>query len=793
MLYQYFIIAYRHLAKDKLYSLILTIGLGIGLGVFLFGVKIFLEGATYDSFHRDIDRIYCIVQKYQLQNGEEKNRAYVPYTLATTVKNETPSVEDVTRFFQPGRMIVASGQRKFYENSVYVVDPNFLEFFTFDILYGNKATMLAQQNSILLTRSAAVKYFGQENPVGQILTLDNKVHVVVTGIVEDNSRYQSLSSMQFDFLVSIETAHGLYGFSPEQRNDAQYTAFVRLMPGSNLSSLENQMQSILHSYYPASPESPKQLYLYPMKGIVFSAPHIEKYCGTNTLSFFIIMLVMGFLFLAIVTINYINLSTSKYLDRLKEVGVRKVVGAQKFDIMKQFLGESILVSVLSIPLAIAVYDLVSTAVIARIGFNVDWAFGKDMRLVYFLIAASILTGIVAGSYPAFYASSFQPMRVLKDTRGPVAGRTRLRNILVVLQFFVSIILIVMTIVWSEEAEFIANSDLGYAKKVVIAVPLEGETKDMLPLLRQKILDYSDVVAVSASQGLPGTWQGTRTLVTESVSSNGMTAYEHNVDYDFVKTAGLHLLQGRSFSRDHSDENSLIINRLFADRMKWNDPIGKIITVDDKQCTVVGVVDNYHFEVLKEHLRPTFLRIEKKNLNYLLVHVTDIRSVPKVKRYIQEQWNVLATDTPFDAFTLEDDFQQRHFQATTVLSEIFGTLGGIALLFSSLGLLGLVSFSIRKRTKEMGLRKVLGATSADIFFLLGKSFMKLVVVSNIIALPIAFFAAHSLLEASFSVRVPIRADIFIGAIAITTLIAFAAILSQTMRVARNNPVDSLRYE
>jgi putative ABC transport system permease protein len=793
MLYQYFKIAYRHLAKDKLYSLILTLGLGIGLGVFLFGIKIFLYGATYDSFQKDIDRIYCIVLKYQFQNGEEKHLAYVPYKLPMILKNEIPGVEEVTRIFQPGRTIVMSGQNRFYENSIYFVDPNFLDFFTFDILSGEKGTMLARPNSIVLTRSSAVKYFGEKNPIGQLLTLDNKANVVVTGVVEDCGRYQSGSSMTYDFLVSMETAHGLYGSSPEQWNDSRFTGFVKLLQGSKPVALENQLQSILHSYYPASLESPKQLYLYPMKGIVFSAPHIEKYCGTNTLSFFIIMLVMGFLFLAIVTINYINLSTSRYLDRLKEVGVRKVVGAQKFDIMKQFLGESIFLSVLSIPLALSVYDLVSAAVIARIGLDVDWAFWKDMRLVFSLIAASILTGIVAGSYPAFYASSFRPMRMLKSSVGSVAGRTRLRNSLVCLQFFVSIIFIVLTVVWRREAEFISQSDLGYAKKTVIAVPLQGEAKETLPVLQQKILNYSDVTAVSASQGLPGTWQGTRTLVTENVSSNGITAYAHKVDYDFVKTAGLHLLQGRSFSRAYNDENNIVINRLFAERMKWKDPVGKIITVDDKQCTVTGVVDNYHFEVLKENLRPTFLMLERKNLNYLLVNVANVQSVPKVKQYIQEQWNSLGVNVPFDAFTLEDDFQQRHFQATTVLSEIFGTLGGIALLFSALGLLGLVAYSVRKRTKEIGIRKVLGATSSDIFSLLGMSFMKLVILSNIIALPIAFLAAHSLLDSSFSVRVPIRIDIFIWAILGTSFVAFIAILSQAMRAARNNPADSLRYE
>ncbi|MGD1046419.1 MAG: FtsX-like permease family protein [Bacteroidota bacterium] len=553
------------------------------------------------------------------------------------------------------------------------------------------------------------------------------------------------------------------------------------------------MQSILQRYYPASPESPKKMYLYPIKGIVFSAPHIEKYSGSNTFTVFIIFLVMGFLFLSIVTINYINLSTAKYLDRLKEVGIRKVVGAQKFDIMKQFLGESIILSVLSIPLAIAFYNLVNSAVMARVGFDVDWTFWKDIRLVFFLLAASICTGIVAGSYPALYASSFQPMRMLKDTSGHKTGKGRLRNVLVVLQFFVSIVFIVMTIVWRRQAEFVAHFDMGYAKKGVIAVPLQGETKEIFSLLKEKIQSHSDVLAVSASQRLPGTWMGTKTLITENVPSNGIIAYAHNVDYNFVETAGLQLLQGRSFARDYHDENSLVVNKLLAERMGWKDPVGKSLIVDDKQCTVIGVVDNYRFEVIKENLKPTFLRLEQKDLNYLLVNVSNVQNVLMVKQFIREQWNQLVPNTPFDAFTLDEDFQQRHFQATTVLSEVFGVLGGIALLFSALGLLGLASFLLRKRTKEIGLRKVLGATTSDIFLLLGMKFMKLVLLSNIIALPIAYLAAHSLLESSFSVRLPIQVDVFIWAIVITTLIAFAAILSQTMRAAQKNPVDNLRYE
>jgi putative ABC transport system permease protein len=793
MLSQYITIAYRHLAKDKLYSLFLILGLGIGLGIFLLCFKMFLYGTTPDSYLQDIERIYCIVQKYQLQNGEEKHFAYVPFPLAMTLKNEIPAVEQTTRIFQSGRMALEYGQKKFYENSIYFVDPNFLEFFTFDVLSGNRETMLTQPNSIVLTHATALKYFGQENPIGKLLTLNNKQAVVVTGIVENLSGYPSTSSMRYDFLVSMETARMLYGSSLEQWNNARYTGFIKLRPSSGPSDLENQMQSILQRYYPVSPESPKKIYLYPMKGIVFSAPHIEKYSGNNTFTVFIIFLVMGFLFLSIVTINYINLSTAKYLDRLKEVGMRKVVGAQKFDIIKQFLGESIFLSVLSIPLAIAIYNLAGSAIIGRVGFDFDWTFWKDIRLVFFLIGASILTGIVAGSYPALYASSFQPMRMLKDTSGPKTGRGRLRNVLVVLQFFVSIVFIVMTIVWRRQAEYVAHVDMGYAKKGVIAIPLQDETKGIFSLLKEKIQSHSDVLAVSASQRLPGNWMGTKTLITENVPSNGITGYAHNVDYNFIETAGLQLLHGRSFARDYHDENSLIINKLLAERMGWKDPVGKSLIVDDKQCTVIGVVDNYRFEVIRENLKPTFLRLEQKDLNYLLVNVSNVQNVLKVKQFIREQWNQLVPNEPFDAFTLDEDFQERHFQATTVLSEIFGVLGGIALLFSALGLLGLASFLLRKRTKEIGLRKVLGATTSDIFLLLGMKFMKLVLLSNIIALPIAYLAAHSLLESSFSVRVPIQADVFIWAIVITTLIAFIAVLSQTMRAAQKNPAEALRYE
>lgn len=531
-----------------------------------------------------------------------------------------------------------------------------------------------------------------------------------------------------------------------------------------------------------------------MLDINFYAPHIQKYCGNTQILAYNIFFVMGVLFLIIVCFNYINLSTARYTDRMKEIGIRKVVGANKIQLMKQFLSESIIMSIISLPLAVLINDLAGSWFTSRVGISFDLSVWTNKTAIIALITVSILTGVLAGVYPTFLLSSFHPAQVLKGKVQTGRGRGRLRKLLVVFQFSVSIILIVIAAVWQRQTKFIYQADLGYNRKGVLGIHISGEAKEYLHLLKRKMKNHPDVEAVSASSRLPGRWRTNTNVIPEGISEKETwTMQAFGVDYDFGSVLDMQMILGRSFSKDFRDENSYIINQLAAARLGWDNPIGKVLTVDSKKGPVIGVIKDFNFNKLFYPISPSVLYLEKDNLNYLLVEVLNTEKISNVVEYIKTNWSILAPNVPFEFYELDDYWHSLYFSETTLITEIIGSVGSIAIFFSCLGLLGLASYSVRKRTKEIGIRKILGASEAGIFMLLGSDFLKLVALSNLIALPLAYLASKSLLEFAYTLRIAVGADILIITTLITLATAIVAVVSTTFKSAKANPVDSLRYE
>lgn len=786
-------IAFRNFIRQKMYSAITVIGLGIGFGIFLFFFTFFYRAHNTDKFHKEADRIYSVVQVFYSGNEGEKHSAYVPYPLLPVLKNEIPEIESATRFFMPGRMVVKYQENKFFENGILFVDTNFLSFFTFKTLEGNPQTILSKPNSIVLTASKAKKYFGDESPLGKVLTLSNKMDVVVTGIVEDLEKVDTLSSIHFEFLAPMTMSQTLFGSMDNWENNSQ-TGFIRLMKGFEPSGLDNKLEEIRQSYFPVTPESPKRIYLFPMLDMNFYAPHIQKYCGNTHILAYNVFFVMGMLFLIIVSFNYINLSTARYTERVKEIGIRKVVGANRKQLIKQFLSESLLMAIVALPIAILVYDISCSWFLSRVGISFDLSLWSSQTTIYTLLTAAILTGLLAGAYPSFLLSSFNPVQVFKGMMNTGRGRGRLRKLLVVFQFSVSAILIVLAIVWQKQTKYVYQVDLGYNREGVLAIPVSGDAKKNLHLLKRKIENHSDVEAVSASYSLPGHWRTNVNVVPEGISEEeSWTMQGYGFDFDFADVLDMQMISGRSFSEDFQDETSFIINQLAANRIGWDDPIGKELTVGDKKGSVIGVVKDFNFSKLFYPISPSVLYLEDKNLNYMLVEVSNAERISNVVEYIKNNWNVFAPNVPFEFSELDDYWNRMHFAETVLVTEIMGSVGIIAIFFSCLGLLGLASYSIRRRTKEIGIRKVLGASETGILMLVGNDFLKLVAFSNLIALPIAYLASKSLLEFAYSLRISIGVDVFIMTVFIALLTAIIAIISTALRAARSNPVNSLRHE
>lgn len=793
MFFNIFKIALRNFIRQKMYAAITVIGLGIGFGVFLFFFTFYYRAHNTDKFHKEADRIYSVVQVSYSGNEGEQHSAYIPYPLIPVLKNEVPEIEDATRFFIPGRMVVKNRENKFFENTILFVDPNFLSFFTFEILEGNPQAILSKPNSIVLTASMAKKYFGDKSPLGKVLTLGNDIDVEVTGIVEDLVKVNTLSSIHFDFLVPLEISHTLFGSMENWETNTQ-TGFVRLLKGSRPGELDKKLEEIRQRYLGDSPKSPTRLYLFPLLDLNFYAPHIQKYCGNTHILAYNVFFVMGLLFLIIVSFNYINLSTARYTERVKEIGIRKVVGANRKQLIKQFLGESVLMAIIALPIAVLVYDISCSWFLSRVGISFDLSFWSSPTTIIALITAAISTGILAGAYPSFLLSSFNPIQVFKGMENTGRGRGRLRQTLVVFQFSVSAILIVLAIVWQRQTQLVYQVDLGYNRKGVLAIPVSGEAKKGLHLLKRKIRSLSNVESVSASSGLPGYWRMAADVIPEGMSKDEPWRMQvYGFDIDFADVLDMRIISGRAFSEDFHDDTSFIINHLAANRLGWDNPIGKELTVGDKKGTVIGVIENFNFSKLFYPISPSVLYLEKESLNYMLVEVSNMEKISSVVEDIKSSWNVFAPDVPFEFTELDDYWNRVYFSETILATEIMGSMGIIAIFFSCLGLLGLASYSVRRRTKEIGIRKVLGASEAGILMLVGRDFLRLVVASNLIALPIAYLASKSLLDFAYTLRISISPDIFIVTIFIALLTAFTAIISTAAKAAKSNPVDSLRHE
>ena len=793
MIGSYLRIALRNVMKQKMYSVITVAGLSMGLGVFLFFFRFFMWALNADRFHEYADRIYTVVQVFDGGANEDRHSTDIPHPLIPELKEGIPEIEDATRLYWPGKMIVSREEESFFENGVCFVDPNFLSFFTYKTIAGNPQTMLSRPNTIVLDRTMAEKYFGGVSPLGRVLTLNNQVQVTVDGVVEDRGNLASLSTIYFHFLVSMETGRGLFE-SMDDWSKHNHTGFVRLAHGVESGMTDTKLDRVIQKYYTGDSGSPKRMYLFPMTDIAFGARHIDEYYGSDYLVPYLVFFIMGVLFLLIVGINFVNLSTARYVDRLREIGLRKVVGAQRSQLILQFIGESVLMTVAAMPLATLVYRFSCSTLSARIGahFNLPIWTHVPTLVTFFII--SILTGILAGLYPAFYLSSFRPVYAIIDRLRTHRGRGRLRRFLVVFQFVVSAILILLAVVWIKQTRYVHQVDYGYDRHNVIALPLSDENRSQIQPLKEMIMQHPEVVSISASYGLPSGWRTQMNVIPEGgAETEGMLTLVFEADYGFVETLDLQVIQGRDFSHDYRDDENFLITALMAKRLGWDNPVGRRLRVGDEGGVIVGVVKDFQFDVLYYPMAPAVLALEQDNLNYLLVELRRDGILTPVVEHIRKQWYRAYPFIPFEYYTLDDYFNQANFGSSQLVSEIMSSLGLIAVFFSCLGLLGLASYAARKRTKEIGIRKVLGASIPGLLALLGKHFLKLVVLSNLIAFPIAYLISKSLLEFAYTRRIAISADVFVFVGFLTILTAVIAVASQTVNAARANPVNSLKYE
>jgi putative ABC transport system permease protein len=789
MFLNYLKTAIRNIWKYRTYSLINILGLAVGLALFSLTTGFTIYQLGYNSFHRDADTIYCVVQ--ELPSGETgiRHTVVTRSPLRKLLKDEFPEIEDAARWIYTGRTVVQHKDKKFYaeEGSIYFVDPNFLTFFTFEMISGDPETALQKPNSIILAESTVLKYFERLDAVGEKLTLWNDREFVVTGITRDPPNN---SSLQYEALASSD----IYDWDTNW--DVGGATFIKLSEHTRPEHLEKKFPAFINTYLTESPDKPIKLYLLALKNLNIKPTHIRGLWGAETPQILYLTLAIGILALLAVCFNFMNLATAQYFTRAKEVGVRKVIGASRNQLVGQFLGESVLLAFTAFPIALIINELMRPLFDYLIALDASRAgpdIWRDPHMILLLFSITVLVGFAAGSYPAFILSRLGPIQVFKGNLLSGRKAARIRQLLIILQFVAAIFFIMATLTAYIQHNYLINFDVGYQKDGVLVIPLG--TRYNSAALRPLITDlkqHPDIRNIAAAAWVPASWGSESQVIVEGAEKDKLwTMNAYAIDYDFPELMGIKILQGRSLSQTRADSASVLVNQTAVREFQWENPIGQKLTFRGRTAVVVGVVNDFYFKNLLYRLYPSVMYIEPNYLNYLYIKLSDF-PLSRVINFIENRWQTFSPDIPFEYFWLADRYEER-LLGIKKWAALAGIISLVTVLFSCLGLYGLASYVTQRRTKEIGIRKAHGATIVNIIRLVAMEFFKLVAFGIALAWIVYFIFDKILVEDIFAYSATTGPDMYLLAGIVAIIPGLAAVLIQTIKAARANPIDALRYE
>jgi putative ABC transport system permease protein len=789
MLLNYLKTAIRNIWKYRTYSLINIMGLAVGLALFSLTVGFSIFQLSYNAFHRDADRIYCVVQ--ELPSGENgvRHSAVTRSPLRKLLKDEFSEIEDATRWIITGRTAVRHEDKKFYaeEGAIWFVDPNFLTFFTFEMISGDPATALKKPNSIILAESTALKYFERLDVVGDKLTLWNDIELVVTGITRDPP---DNSSLKYEALVSSD----IYDWDTNW--DIVGVTFAKLSENTRPELLEQKFPDFTSAYLKESPDKPKKIYLLALKDLNIKPPHIRGLWNAETPKVLYLTLAIGILALLAVCFNFLNLATAQYFTRAREVGVRKVVGASRNQLTLQFLGEAVLMSFTAFPIALIINELMRPLFDYLIALDASRAgpdIWNDPLMIPMLFGITILVGLIAGSYPAFILSRLGPIEVFKGNllRGRKAAIVR--QLLIILQFVAAIFFVMATLAALIQHNYLISFDVGYQKDGVLVIPLGTRyTSTELGPLIADLKKHPDIRNVAAAAWVPASWGSESQVIVEGAEKDkqwAMNAYA--IDYDFPELMGIKILQGRGLSRTYADGTNVLVNQTTVRELQWENPIGQKLTFRGRTAVVVGVVNDFYFKNLLYRLYPSVMYIEPNYLNYLYIKLPDV-PLSRLINFIENRWQIFSPDIPFEYFWLADRYKER-LLGIKKWAALAGIVSLVTVIFSCLGLYGLASYVTQRRTKEIGIRKAHGATMMNIIRLVTTEFFNLVTFGIALAWAAFYILDKIIIADIFAYSAPTGPGMYLLAGIVAMIPGLAAVLIQTIKAARANPIDALRYE
>lgn len=806
MLRNYLLTTYRNMLRKPVFSLINISGLAIGMAAFMMIVLYVADELSYDRFHQKSDRIFRVTIHGVFANNVF-NTTYTAAPLAQALISEFPEVEQVSRIMLRNQHSVAIGNQTFIEDQWLYADSTFFDVFSFGLIEGDPEKVLAEPRSLVLTESTARKWFGNESPIGKTIIDNNRHHYVVTGIMKD---VPANAHFRFNVVASF-TSLNWHNNSSWFNQSAQ--TYLVLREGTDAQELQTKLPDFL---YRSINEQLKQflgisvdefaqsgqsyeLRLQPVTEIHLNSQLEGELDNNGSMASVYLFSMIALFILLIACINFMNLSTARSAWRAKEVGIRKALGSNRADLIRQFLGESVLYAFVAALLAVILMELsmpyFNLITQKQLGFNLS----NTIFFLPFLLLLVVFTGLLAGSYPAYYLSAFQPLEVLKGQQARGAGRNRLRSYLVLLQYSISIILLISTFVVYQQLQFVQDKNPGYQKENVVLIKRVHGLGDKLDVFKQDILSHPNILSASYALDMPGD-----DYSTNSVGVAGRPLEEVNImavlfaDYDLEKVMGMNMAQGRWFSREFGTDTAVaVVNEAALRALSIKDFTTEKIVMHSTPphphwvLPIIGVVKDFHYESLHHGIRPMIILLRTEGwFNRMAVRISEGTYAESLE-ILERKWNGMETGQPFMYTSLDQNMEAfyRNDNRTQTLYAIFSML---AIFVASLGLFGLAAFTTESRTREISIRKVMGAGEKRIVVMLSVQFARWVLLANLLAWPLAWLLMDNWLN-HFAYRINMPWMVFLIAALLTLLLAMLTVLYQAIKAARTNPAEALKYE
>ncbi len=807
MFKNYFKTAWRSLLKNKGFSLINIIGLSIGLATCLLILFYVMDELGFDQYNKKADRIYRVDADIQF-GGNHFVLATGPEPLAATLKKDYPQVEQSARFRSYGGFHVKKGNQNIVEDKVIYADSTIFDVFTLPMIAGDPKTALVNRHSIVLTESTAKKYFNSIDVVGKNMVINDSLNFKVTGVIRDIPRQ---SHFNYDFLVALNGS--IESWETNQWTSNNMNTYIVLKAGADPKQLESKLGEMIDRYI--SPEL-KQLNMsleqfkksgnhiafnmIPLTRIHLYSNKTSELSANSSIQYVYIFSVIAVFILLIACVNFMNLSTARSANRAREVGVRKVLGSLRSSLVTQFLSESILVTFISLVLALVIAAVLLPYFNQLSGKEIDVQVFARPWLIPMLVIMMFIVGCIAGSYPAFYLSSFKPILVLKGKLAAGFKSSWLRSGLVVFQFLTSIILIIGTIVIYNQLSYIRTRDVGFKRDNVLIIqntePLGSQTE----AFKNDILKLNGVTSATMTGYLPTSgWASDSPMFPDATmdQKSAISLQIWRIDENYIPTLGMTMARGRNFSKDFpTDSSGVILNEAAAKMLGFKDPVNRNLyypeNIDFKNPTIyhiVGIVKDFNFNSLRQQVTPMALLWHRQNSS--IAFRVNTGNISGLVNQIENKWSAMAPGQPFNYSFMDKDFENI-YKVEQRVGKIFISFAVLAILIACLGLFGLVTYAAEQRTKEISIRKVLGASSGNIVSLLSRDFVILVIVAAVIAFPIAWWGMNQWLQ-DFAYRVQISWWIFFIAGMVALGIALVTVSMQAIRAALSNPVKNLRSE